>query len=334
MMSLVSRHLISLAALSGLVMACSSAPSKRLDEEQVRLKLESVSSDDKVKRYAQEEIRQATLQLRMLDQIQGSQPEQRAHQIYLIERSLEIATARADERHELSSFSDLLREYDQILLQASLREAEMSRREAERLRASNIVQQEETQRALQSAEAATAQASEIARQNAQIMIEAERARELAAARGEQAELALREAELANATAQALRKQLENMEGQQTQRGMMFTLGDVTFESGQAALRDNALDSLDKLVAFIDQQPGKSISIEGHTDNVGSDATNLSLSQERADNVKIELIRRGAAASRMDAVGLGEEFPVADNNSDVGRSQNRRVEVIILSSEDG
>jgi outer membrane protein OmpA-like peptidoglycan-associated protein len=166
------------------------------------------------------------------------------------------------------------------------------------------------------------------------MIEAERARELAAARGEQAELALREAELANATAQALRKQLDNLEGQQTRRGLMFTLGDVTFESGQAALRDNALDALDKLVAFIEEQPDKSISIEGHTDNVGSDATNLNLSQQRADNVKTELIRRGVSASRMDAVGLGEEFPVADNSTDIGRSQNRRVEVIILNSDDG
>lgn len=326
--------LLGLCVLCGLVVACSSAPSKRLDEEQVRLKVESVSSDPKVKRYAPEEIRQAMLQLRSLDQIQGSQPEQRAHQIYLIERSLEIATARADERHEQTSLSELQREYDQILLQASLREAEMARREAERLRASNIVQQEETQRALEVAESATAQATEVARQNAQIMIEAERARALAAARGEQAELALREAELANATAQALRKQLENLEGQQTQRGLMFTLGDVTFESGQAALRDNALDALDKLVAYIDQQPGKSISIEGHTDNVGSDATNLSLSQQRADNVKTELIRRGVAATRMEAVGLGEEFPVADNSTEVGRSQNRRVEVIILNDEDG
>lgn len=72
-------------------------------------------------------------------------------------------------------------------------------------------------------------------------------------------------------------------------------------------------------------------IEGHTDNVGSEESNLDLSQRRADSVRSYLIRRGIGAARLSTSGLGEGSPIADNDSVTGRQQNRRVEVIISNA---
>jgi outer membrane protein OmpA-like peptidoglycan-associated protein len=69
-------------------------------------------------------------------------------------------------------------------------------------------------------------------------------------------------------------------------------------------------------------------IEGHTDNVGSDETNLNLSQRRANSVQSYLVSQGVNAARLSSSGLGEGSPVADNDTDTGRQQNRRVELII------
>ena len=70
-------------------------------------------------------------------------------------------------------------------------------------------------------------------------------------------------------------------------------------------------------------------IEGHTDNTGDDASNKTLSQSRAEAVRDYLVEQGIDASRLEAVGLGEEQPVADNNTEEGRAQNRRVELVRL-----
>ncbi len=316
-----------------LFMTACSAANKRLDYEQVRLELDSVRNDPVIQRYAPEELRRASLTMRELELVQGRKEEKRAHLVYLIERYIDIARARASERNEQTVLLELQREYDKTLLQASLHETEMARREAERLRASNIVQQEETRRALASAQAAQNEADEVSRRNEEIKQEAEQARRLAAARAEQAELARKEAELASATADALRQQLESMEAESTNRGLLFTLGDVTFEKSKAEIRPEAIESLEKLVTAINENPDRRVSIEGHTDSTGSESFNISLSQRRADNVKKALIERGISASRMDAVGLGEEFPVADNATDTGRQRNRRVDVIILNDDD-
>jgi outer membrane protein OmpA-like peptidoglycan-associated protein len=69
-------------------------------------------------------------------------------------------------------------------------------------------------------------------------------------------------------------------------------------------------------------------VEGHTDSQGTDAHNLDLSQRRAESVRAALLARGYDASRVQAVGIGEARPVADNNTAEGRANNRRVEIII------
>lgn len=126
----------------------------------------------------------------------------------------------------------------------------------------------------------------------------------------------------------LQRQIDALQARATERGLVLTLGDVLFTSGRADLKTGAEVNLDRLVAFLEQNPERGVLIEGHTDNVGSDDANLGLSQRRADSVSSYLVRRGIAPRRINASGKGEHQPVADNGSEGGRQQNRRVEVII------
>ena len=86
--------------------------------------------------------------------------------------------------------------------------------------------------------------------------------------------------------------------------------------------------MSKLADFLGEYPDRSIAIEGHTDSVGTEAFNFTLSQRRAAAVQTFLANQGVAQSRMRAVGKGESSPIASNDSSTGRQQNRRVEVII------
>jgi outer membrane protein OmpA-like peptidoglycan-associated protein len=126
----------------------------------------------------------------------------------------------------------------------------------------------------------------------------------------------------------LQKQLADLNAKQTERGLVLTLGDVLFDTGKATLKPGAIPSIDRLAAFLRQSEDRVVQIEGHTDNVGSDEFNQSLSQQRADAVREALVGRGIEAGRINATGKGEGFPVASNDSAGGRQQNRRVEIIL------
>ncbi len=108
----------------------------------------------------------------------------------------------------------------------------------------------------------------------------------------------------------------------------YRLGDVLFRTGRSELEPAAMDTLDSLLASIENEPNRRIVIEGHTDAVGDDENNLSLSRARAEEVKAYLIERGVRAGRITAVGKGEAGAIADNATAEGRQQNRRVDVIV------
>ncbi|TVP89420.1 MAG: DUF4398 domain-containing protein [Pseudomonadaceae bacterium] len=127
---------------------------------------------------------------------------------------------------------------------------------------------------------------------------------------------------------SLKAQLAALQAKETERGMVITLGDVLFATGGYSLRGGTAGDLNRLAVFMQENPERSLVIEGHTDSVGSNQSNQVLSQQRADTVKRYLQSQGVAANRLAASGLGEGSPVADNGSASGRQQNRRVEVII------
>lgn len=111
--------------------------------------------------------------------------------------------------------------------------------------------------------------------------------------------------------------------------MQITLKDVLFETGSAKLTPSSYTSLNQLATFMKRKKTMQIEVAGHTDNVGSDAANLTLSQNRAEAVRNYLIAQGISATRLRAQGYGPHEPVADNNTEQGRQQNRRTEVRII-----
>lgn len=131
-------------------------------------------------------------------------------------------------------------------------------------------------------------------------------------------------------AEQLRREIAELNAKQTDRGLVVTLGDVLFETGKSDLKANAHTNLTKLAGFLNQQPDRSVVIEGHTDSQGSDSYNQTLSQNRADSVKVFLIQQGVASNRIMAIGKGETSPVASNDTSAGRQLNRRVEIVIAN----
>lgn len=107
---------------------------------------------------------------------------------------------------------------------------------------------------------------------------------------------------------------------------------ILFGFNQSDLSATAEGNLDKLVTILKEYPDTNIEIQGHTDSKGTDAYNQTLSEKRAGAVSTYLKNRGVAASRITTKGYGETAPVATNDTDDGRAQNRRVNFLITASE--
>ncbi len=105
-------------------------------------------------------------------------------------------------------------------------------------------------------------------------------------------------------------------------------GNITFPTGQSAVRADFYNVLDAVADVLKEYNKTSLTISGHTDNVGRDDANNKLSQDRANSVAQYLISRGVAGARINAVGYGKTMPIADNSTENGRAQNRRVEIRI------
>jgi OOP family OmpA-OmpF porin len=100
---------------------------------------------------------------------------------------------------------------------------------------------------------------------------------------------------------------------------------IYFESGKDVIKEESFENLNKLVEILKEFKEAKVSIEGHTDSRGNDEANKTLSQKRADAVKLYLSNKGVALERMTAIGYGETVPKASNNTSAGRAENRRVE---------
>jgi outer membrane protein OmpA-like peptidoglycan-associated protein len=163
---------------------------------------------------------------------------------------------------------------------------------------------------------------------------AERQAVLAEARGREAQRNAEQARAANAQAmtaeeraKALERELADLKGKKTDRGVVVTLGDVLFDTGKATLKPGAYTTIDRLATVLKEDEQRKVLIEGHTDAVGSDEYNQSLSERRAASVQAALFERGVAAAQISTVGKGETTPVASNDDAGGRQQNRRVELV-------
>ncbi len=170
-----------------------------------------------------------------------------------------------------------------------------------------------------------------------VLIEARRAEAVAAE--QRAEKALAQARKEQMEAERARKRVEElarivdeMEAQQTKRGLVLTLGNVLFDFGEATLKPGGIRAVEKLVDFLRDYPERRVMVEGFTDNIGPSDYNKKLSLQRAEAVKQAMVQEGIAPGRIEVRGYGERFPVAGNNTEAGRQNNRRVEIVISDGE--
>jgi len=285
-----------------IISSCASVPIKNiaLDRARTAYKIaattQAVESNAPVALYdAKEALDNAEKAARARDS------KETEHLSYLAERKAEIAVLLAEAKASEIAIEELNISKDKILIKARERESEEARATAE-------------QKALEAEQ--KAKEAELAKKHSEEMMK-------------EAEKARLEAEAALAKKLELEKELAELHAEMTDRGAVVTLGNILFEVNKSRLLQGGLLITDKLANFLKKYPKRALLIEGHTDSRGSDTYNLGLSNQRAIAVFSALMERGIDSERMITKGYGEQYPIAGNDTEAGRQQNRRVEAILL-----
>ncbi len=320
--------------LTGVTVAltgCGAAPKKNLHAEGLQLEYRNLMEDRQLQGYGQAAKHEAKL---AIEKLKNTPQKQLPLAMSLARKRLNNARLAAEAEWLQEQIATHDEDYRTLQLELARAEAELARREAEKARRLYMAQSEEAERARAEAEAARQQALANMTEAERARAEAEAAKRLAAVQAKEAELAKTEAQLAMEEVESLRRRLESLAARRTDKGLVMTLGDFVFDSGQSNIRPEAQGNFGKVMEFLDAYPNRKIRIEGHTDSSGSARLNLRLSQQRADAVKALLVENGVDPARIDAVGMGEDFPIADNSTEAGKAKNRRVEIIVLNQNSG
>lgn len=314
------RHLATFVAAL-LLTACASTPERIEVLEDARATIDALERHPRAESLAGEELADARNALRNAELLRADRADYDDiyHEAYLALRHAEIAQERIAEAITREQIESSEAERNRVLLLA---------REAEAAAALERARERERE-------------AEAARSIAQIHQEdAEQARDLASQRAAEAARSQRRSELAEQRAQTaieeqqrLQAMLDEMEAEKTSRGYVLTLGDILFDTDESTLKPGAGSSMDELAQFLQEFPDRRLLIEGHTDARGSETYNLALSEARARAVERALIDRGIGPGRLEVRPMGEEFPVASNETMAGMLQNRRVEIVV-SEPDG
>ncbi len=102
---------------------------------------------------------------------------------------------------------------------------------------------------------------------------------------------------------------------------------INFDTGKSVIKPDSKSIIEQIVQMLKSNPELKISVEGHTDNVGTPASNKTLSEERAKSVVYAIVSQGIAAERLSSTGYGQDKPIGDNTTEEGRAKNRRVELV-------
>ena len=147
---------------------------------------------------------------------------------------------------------------------------------------------------------------------------------------QQAQLNAQQAETDKAAMRTkLSEQLNSiLQTRDTARGLIVSMSDVLFDTGKYSLKPGAREKLAKVAGILLAYPGLNIEVGGYTDNVGGDAMNQTLSENRAGSVRDYLVQQGVSMNSVSSRGFGNTLPVASNDNSAGRQQNRRVELLV------
>ena len=299
-------RLISLTILLAFFSACASTPETNNLLEQARMSVEEIRSDPQVIASAPDELNRAQESLRDAELAwEDNMPAvDIEHLAYLTlqrstiakhaaaaSRAQAIIEESSDERQRLQ-FTALAAEAELAQRQLSATEQRAERSEAERI----------------AAETRAAEARRTLEQSQQISASRQRTTEQ--------RIAELQAEITELDARA-----------SLPCGSVVVLGDVLFELGRSRLLPGAANNLARLAEIFKDRPEQTAVIYGYTDNLGPDSLNYSLSQQRADAVRDELINQGVEPGQLSTRAFGPENPVTTNDTAAGRQLNRRVEIV-------
>jgi outer membrane protein OmpA-like peptidoglycan-associated protein len=293
-------HFFKSAIFAGAVLlaGCSTVPTTTATLDEARADYVAASNNPQVASYAPLEFRQAS---EALDR--ANQAAAKRESLDTIDRLAYVAKQRIATAQEIaraksaeSEIANAGRERDRVQLEARTAEAERAKRDAAAANAQVAVAQQQAQDAQAQAAAAQQQAAQLAERSARL--------------------------------EAI---LVELHAQKTERGMVVTIGDVLFATDRAELNANGVATVRKLAEVMQQNPDRTVLVEGFTDSTGSAAHNKDLSERRAQAVAQALTGLGVPRERVAMRGYGEAYPVASNDNAANRQLNRRVE-IVLSNE--
>ena len=301
MKTLVRPSMLASAAAALLLAGCATTPPSNADLDAARSRVAQATGNAYVARSATVELDRAQQALRRAEAAWADKRDvdDTRHLAYMAARRADLALALGAQAQSEERLQQAGGERDRARLAARTAEAEQATQAARNAQANAQVAQGQAQRSQADAEAARALAAQ------------------------QAMAAQQQSD----RAASLERDLQSLQARNTQRGMVVTLGDVLFATGQATLQPGAQRTVEQLVGVLRQYPERRVLIEGFTDSQGSDQLNLELSQRRADAFRQALLNAGLGADRIEVRAHGEAFPVADNGNAAGRQQNRRVEVL-------
>jgi outer membrane protein OmpA-like peptidoglycan-associated protein len=288
------KNVILVGVAASVLAACASVPQRSDQVDQARAEINTLAQEPLAQQAAGRDLAAArqSLQQAEVAQQQHQPPGTVDHLAYLAMRHAQAGEARVSEARARQEVARAQEDRNKILLDSRTREAQNAQAQAQNAQAQ-------------------AQNSQAEAQNAQA----------------QAEIAKNAALAAQSQLASTQQQLADLQAKKTDRGMVVTLGDVLFDTGQATLKPGADLAIGRLAAFLSSNPQTKIMIEGHTDSRGSDEYNEALSERRAQAVANALSVRGVPQDSLRTMGRGKAYPVASNDTPEGRQQNRRVEII-------
>jgi outer membrane protein OmpA-like peptidoglycan-associated protein len=234
---------------------------------------------------------------------------------------------------------DAMRQKEQAQSDTANAQAARTQAESDAANAQAATAQAQSDAAKARADAADAQAATAQAQSDMANNQASSASALSAAQAdaEQARLAAQQsqqsAQQAEADKAAMRTRLSIqlnsiLQTRDSARGLIVSMSDVLFDTGKYSLKPGAREKLAKVAGILLAYPALNIEVGGYTDNVGGDAMNQTLSENRAGSVRDYLVQEGVGTNSVSSKGFGNSLPVASNDNSAGRQQNRRVELLV------
>jgi outer membrane protein OmpA-like peptidoglycan-associated protein len=279
----------------------------RAIEERERLNEQQMSAELEGLRGTVTSAQQAGVDAQLLAQRQAE----------LQQRQGELEALRKEREADAQRLITLQQQHANAIAEAQMRR-QQAEAQAQQLKAQAEAAQQAAQQAQQAAEQSRLQAEQSKQQAAATQAELDRTRQQLAERDADARRMRMEAELARLASTRSDK-----------RGFVVALsGGLLFDTGKNTLKAGAKSTLTKIAAQLKTNPDAKVSVEGHTDSVGTDAKNQELSEKRAGAVRDFLVSAGLPADHVTSVGKGESEPIATNKTAAGRQQNRRVELVI------